>query len=324
MRRREFIMQLGVATAWPLAARAQQRSTPLIGFLNTQSPASFSHMVAGLHQGLAESGYVEGRNIGIEYRWAENQYDRLPALAEDLVRRGVAVLVATGGEPAAIAAKAATTTVPIVFLIGDDPVNAGLVASMNRPGGNVTGLLLTTTIDGKRIGLLRELVPKANSIAALINPDFPPAESQRRRFLEAASSAGLQASVALAKKESDLESAFATLEKNADLLIVCADPLFNSRREQLVALAAHHRLPAIYEFREFPLAGGLMSYGVNIVELYREVGRYAGRILKGSIPGDLPVLQPTKFDFAINLKTAKALGLEVPDRLLAIADEVIE
>jgi putative tryptophan/tyrosine transport system substrate-binding protein len=325
VRRRQFLTLLGsAAAAWPLAARGQ-RSVPLIGFLNSQSPGSFSHMVAGFHQGLAESGYVDGRNTAIEYRWAEGQYERLPGLADDLVSRRVAVLVATGGEPAAIAAKAATAAIPIVFLIGDDPVNVGLVDSMNRPGGNVTGLtLLTTTIDGKRIGLLREMVPKANSIAALINPDFPPAENQRRRFLEAASRTGLRASVAFAKRQSDFEPAFATLEKNADVLIVCADPLFNSRRNELVALAASHRLPAIYEFREFSLGGGLMSYGVNIVELYREVGHYTGRILKGAIPSELPVLQPAKFDFAINLKTARELGLEIPDRLLAIADEVIE
>jgi putative ABC transport system substrate-binding protein len=282
MRRREFITLLGgTAATWPLAARAQQ-SIPVVGFLNSQSAGPFSHMLAGFQQGLREAGFLEGQNVAIEYRWAEGHYERLPDLANDLVRRQLAVLVATGGEPAALAAKAATQAIPIVFLIGGDPVKEGLVASMSRPGGNVTGLtLLTTEIEGKRLGLLQELVPKATLIAVLVNPNFPPAENQQRDVLEAASRAGLRATVVLARSESEFEPAFATVvEKRADALMVCADPFFNSRRDQLVALAAHHKVPTIYELREYPLGGGLMSYGVNIVELYRQ----AARSLRDSLP----------------------------------------
>jgi putative ABC transport system substrate-binding protein len=326
MRRREFITVLGGAAGWPLAARAQQRSTPVIGFLNTQSLGPFSHMVAGFREGLREAGFVEGQNIQIEYRWAEGRYERLPTLASDLVRRGIAVLVATGGELAALAAKESTQAIPVIFLIGGDPVRTGLVASMNRPGGNVTGLtLLTSEIEGKRLGLLQELLPKASLIAVLINPDFPPAENQRRDVLEAASRVGLRAVVMSARSEREFEPAFRTaVEQRADALMVCADPLFNSRRDQLVEFAARYKMPAIYEFREYPLAGGLMSYGVNIVELYRGAAQYAARILRGAKPSDLPIMQPTKFDFVINQRAAKALALDVPDRLLALADEVIE
>jgi putative ABC transport system substrate-binding protein len=327
MRRRDFITLVGIAAAaWPLAARAQQPPMPVIGFLNSQSAAPSSHMVAGFRRGLSEAGFVEGQNIAIEYRWAEGQYERLPALANELVRRGVAVLVATGGEAAALAAKAATAAIPVVFLIGGDPVKIGLVASMNRPGANITGLtLLTTSIDGKRIGLLKELVPKASLIAALINPDFPPAENQQQDILQAASDAGLRATVVKARAESDFQPAFATLlDQHADALIVCADPFFNSRRDQLVALAARHRVPAIYEVREYASGGGLMSYGINIVELYRGVAQYTARILKGAKPTDLPVVQPTKFELVINLKIAKTLDLDIPPGVLAIADEVIE
>lgn len=327
MRRRKFISLLsGTAAAWPLTARGQQPAMPVVGFLNTQSAGPFAHLLSGFRQGLREAGFLEGQNIQIEYRWAEGHYERLPALANDLVRQGLAVLVATGGEPAAFAAKAATQAIPIVFLIGGDPVKQGLVSSISRPGGNVTGLtLLTTEVEGKRVGLLQELIPKARLIAILINPDFPPAENQQRDVLAAASRVGLRGTVVLAKSDNEFQSAFATVvEQRADALMVCSDPLFNSRRDQLVALAAHHRVPAIYEFREFALAGGLMSYGVNIVELYREVAQHTVRILKGAKPSDLPIMQPTKFDFVINQKAAKALGLDVPDRLLAIADEVIE
>jgi putative ABC transport system substrate-binding protein len=327
IKRREFITLLGgAAVAWPRAARAQQAAMPVVGFLNTQSAGPFSHMLAGFRQGLSEAGFLEGQNIQIEYRWAEGHYEQLPALANDLVHRGLAVLVATGGEPAAFAAKAATQAIPIVFLIGGDPVKERLVTSMNRPGGNITGLtLLTTEIEGKRLGLLRELIPKASLIAVLINPDFPPAEKQRRDVLEAASHVALRTTVVSARSEREFQPAFASvIEQRADALVVCADPLFNSRREQLVALAAQHKVPAIYEFREYALGGGLMSYGVNIVEVYREAARYTARILKGAKPSDLPIMQPTKFDFVINQKAAKALGLEVPDKLLALADEVIE
>jgi putative tryptophan/tyrosine transport system substrate-binding protein len=328
MRRREFIALVGGAAAasWPLGARAQQRAVPVIGFLNSQSAAPFSHMVAGFRRGLRDAGFLEGQNIAIEYRWADGHYDRLPVLATDLIRQGPAVLVATGGEPAALAAKEATQAIPIVFLIGGDPVRQGIVASMNRPGGNVTGLtLLTTEIEGKRLGLLQELVPSARAIAVLINPNFPPSENQRRDVLEAASHAGLRATTLFAKSESDFQPAFAALiEQRADALMVCADPLFNSRREQLVALAAHHKVPAMYEFREYVLAGGLVSYGVNIVDLYREAAQYTAKILKGAKPSDLPIVQPTKFDFVINQRTAKALRLDVPDKMFALADEVIE
>jgi putative ABC transport system substrate-binding protein len=326
MRRRKFITLVGGAVAWPFAVRAQQLAMPLIGFLNSQSASSFSHLVAGFQQGLREAGFLEGQNIQIEYRWAEGQSEQLPALANDLVRRGITVLVATGGEPAALAAKDSTQTIPIVFLIGGDPVKMGLVASMNRPGGNVTGLtLLSTEIERKRLALLQELLPKASLIAVLINPDFPATENRRRDVLEAASRMGLKTIVVSASSESQFEPAFTTaVEQRADALMVFADPFFNSRRDQLAALAARYKIPAIYEFREYALAGGLMSYGANIVELYREVAHYAGRILRGAKPSDLPIMQPTKFDFVINQKVARGLALEVPDKLLALADEVIE
>jgi putative tryptophan/tyrosine transport system substrate-binding protein len=250
MRRREFITLLGGAAAWPAAARAQQPSMPVIGFLNSQSPGPFSHMVAGFREGLTEGGFVESQNIAIEYRWAEGRYDRLPALANDLVRRGLAVLVATGGEPAALAAKAATATIPVVFSIGGDPVKGGLVASIGRPGGNVTGLtLLTYAIEGKRVGLVQELLPKINSIAALIHPESPNADYQRREVLEAASRAGLRATVVFVRTETEFQPAFSTLlTQHVDALIVCADPFFNNRRDQLVALAADHKMPACMNF----------------------------------------------------------------------------
>jgi len=326
MRRRDFLKGFAIATGWPLAARAQQPAMPVIGFLNSQSAGSFSHLLAGFQQGMREAGFLEGRNIQIEYRWAEGRYEQLPALANDLARRGIAVLVATGGEPAALAAKGSTQTIPIVFLIGGDPVKMGLVASMNQPGGNVTGLtLLSTEIERKRLALLQELLPKASLIAMLINPDFPATENRRQDVLEAASRVGLKTTVVSASSESQFEPAFTTaVEQRADALMVFADPFFNSRRDQLATLAAHYKIPAIYEVREYALAGGLMSYGASIVELYREVAHYAGRILKGAKPSDLPIMQPTKFDFVINQKAARGLALEVPDRLLALADEVVE
>jgi putative tryptophan/tyrosine transport system substrate-binding protein len=326
LKRREFITLLGGAAASPLVARAEERSIPLVAFLNSQSAVPFSHMVAGFRRGLRDAGFLEGQNIAIEYRWAEGQYDRLPALAKDLIHQGPAVLVATGGEPAALAAKKATQAIPIVFLIGGDPVRQGLVATMNRPGGNVTGLtLLTTEIEGKRLGLLQEFVPRARSVAVLINPDFPPAERQRAEVLEAASRVGLRVTTLFAQSDRDFEPAFAAvIEQHADALMVCADPLFNSRRHRLVELAAHYKVPAMYEFREYVLAGGLVSYGVNIVDLYREAAQYTAKILRGAKPSELPVVQPTKFDFVINQKTAKALGLDVPDKMIALADEVIE
>jgi putative ABC transport system substrate-binding protein len=324
MRRRDFIAGIAGSTALGLAARAQQM--PVIGFLNSQSPGPFSHMVAAFLRGMSESGFVVGQNIAVEFRWADGHYDRLPALARELVSRRVAVLAATGGEPSAFAAKEATSTIPIVFSIGGDAARLGLVQQINRPGGNITGVtLLTREIDGKRIGLLLQMAPSIRLLGALINPDFPTAERQRQDVLDAASRSGLDVRFALARSEGEFGQAFEVLvQQKVDALTVCADPLFNSRRPRLIALAAQSRLPAMYEFREFPLDGGLISYGVDIVDIYRQVGRYTAAVLKGASPAELPVLQPTKFALTINLGTAKALGLTVPPMLLALADEVIE
>jgi putative tryptophan/tyrosine transport system substrate-binding protein len=325
--RRDFITLLGGgATAWPLVARAQQAAMPVIGFLNSQSPGPFSHMVAAFLRGMNEAGIVVERDVVVEYRWAEGRYDLLPALARELVSRRVAVLAATGGEPVAFAAKEATSTIPIVFSIGSDAARLGLVQRINRPGGNITGVtLLTYEIDSKRLGLLLQMAPSIRLLGALINPDFPTAERQRQEILDAASRSGLDTRFAFARAEGEFEQAFETLmQQKVDALMVCADPLFNSRRARLIALAARSRLPAMYEFREFPLDGGLMSYGVDIVDIYRQVGRYTAAILKGASPAELPVLQPTKFALTVNLATARTLGLNVPPMLLALADEVIE
>ncbi len=300
---------------------------PVVGFIHIGTPDGFAHLVAGFRRGLNEEGFVEGRNVVIQYRWAEGRYERLSALAVDLVGRRVNVLVAGGGENSAIAAKAATSSIPIVFAIGGDPVKLGLVASLSRPGGNLTGLSqFAFMLEAKRLELLHELVPKADAIAVLLNPSLLQfAETQLKDAREGAARAGVRLVVLNASAEADFDSAFASLnEQRAGALVVAAAPFFNSRRRQLVALTARHGVPAIYEWREFAEIGGLMSYGTSLPDAYRQVGVYAGLILKGAKPADLPVLQPTKFELVVNLKTAKALGLTVPQSLLARADEVIE
>src|SRR5262245_53037886 len=326
MNRRKAITLIGGAAAtWPLAARAQQPTMPVIGFLSTRSLTDSMHLVAAFHRGLRETGVIEGRNVAIEYRWAEGQNDRLPALAADLVSRKVAVIAAPGGPTSGLAAKAATSTIPIVF-IGNDPVRIGLVTSLNRPGGNATGVnVFLQEMEGKRLGLLREVVPGASLIAVLLNPKSADVDIQRRDIDEAARAVGQPIQVIRASSESDIHTSFETIARlKAGGLLVAANPFFNSRREQIVTLSIHYRLPAIYEVREFAVAGGLMSYGTSLPEAYRQVGIYTARILIGEKPADLPVVQATKFEFVINLKTAKALGLEVPPALSARADEVIE
>ena len=326
MKRRAFIGLLGgAAAAWPLAARAQQAAMPVIGFLRSSSIASSAHLVTAFRQGLKETGYSEGQNVAIEYRSAEGEYDRLPALAADLVRRQVTVIVATGGSGPALAAKAATSTIPIVFT-GQDPVKAGLVVSFNQPGGNATGVsTLTTDLGSKRVGLLSELVPNAKTIAMLNNPGGPDVERQLQDVLSAARGLGQQLQVLNAVNEGEIDAAFVALARERPgALFVGNDPFLVSRREQIVALANHYKLPALYGWREFAEAGGLVSYGPSHTEPYRLVGVYTGRILKGAKPADLPVIQSSKFELVINLRTAKRIGLEIPPMLLARADEVFE
>jgi putative ABC transport system substrate-binding protein len=324
--RRDFITLLGGAAVWPLAAGAQQPALPVIGFLSSASPTGSAHMVAAFRQGLRETGHIDGQNVAIEFRWAGGEYDRLPSLAADLVRRQVAVITAVGGSMSAAAAKAATTTVPIVFSTGGDPVQQGLVTSLHRPGGNITGVsVLTAALAAKRLEILREVVPNADVIALLVNPRGAAAEPQLRDVQEAARAVGQQVHLLHAANEREIETGFDTLaQARIRALIVAADPFFNSRRDALVALAARHSIPAIYEWREFAEAGGLMSYGTSLPEAYRHVGLYAGRILKGAKPAELPVFQSTKVEFVINLKTAHALGLTFPLPLSGRADEVIE
>ncbi|HKD66226.1 MAG TPA: ABC transporter substrate-binding protein [Candidatus Binataceae bacterium] len=326
MRRRDFISLLsGAAAAWPLVARAQQPKLPVIGFLSPGSPEADANRMNSVRRGLTESGYVEGQNVAIEYRGAQNRYDHLPALADDLVKRQVSVIVA-GSTPATLAAKAATSTLPIVFLMGGDPVEFNVVASLNRPDGNITGVYnLNTAVTGKRLELVHELVPAAGMIALLSNPSSPFTEAETKELHEAARALGVELRVLNATNESEIDTAFAILAKEQPVpLVVSADTFFTNQRVRLVILAARHAIPAIYAYRDFAAAGGLMSYGSDLDDAYRLAGTYAGRILKGAKPADLPVLQATKVELYINLPTAKAIGITVPLPLLARADEVIE
>jgi putative ABC transport system substrate-binding protein len=326
MRRREFITLVAGAAVWPFAAHAQQPAMPVIGYLSARSPEDTAHLVEAFRRGLSETGFFEGHNVRIEYGWAFGQADRLPELAADLVRKPVNVLVSTGGESAALAAKAATSTIPIAFIIGGDPVKLGLAASYRRPGGNATGIsILTATLEPKRLELLRELMPHVSTIGALLDPNFPPYEGQLRDLREAARVLDLQVQELRATTDADIDLAFETVARQRiGALTVVAGPFFDTRREKLVALAVRHAVPTMYHFREFPVAGGLISYGIDSRVTYRHIGVYAGGILKGEKPAELPVLQPTKFELVINLKTAKALGLKVPLTLQVAADEVIE
>jgi putative ABC transport system substrate-binding protein len=325
VKRRAFITLLGGAAAWPLAASGQQ-AMPVIGFLNAGSPEAFAPYIAGFRQGLRDTGYIEDRNVAIAFLWARGQYDRLPALATDLVRRGAAVIVVSGGAVSALAAKAATSTIPIVFVMGDDPIKTSVVPSLNRPASNITGMtLFISTLMAKRFELLSEVMPAASLIALMMNPTNPNAESGTNDIESASRSNGRELRVFNASTDTEIDSAFASLAaQRMSALLLGTDPFFYSRRDKFVALTARYGIPAIYFVREFVTAGGLMSYGSSFVCEWRQAGVYTGRILKGEKPSDLPVMQPTKFELVINLKTGKALGLTVPDTLLARADEVIE
>jgi len=327
MKRRNLILALGgVVVAWQAAGRAQQSSGPVIGFLSPRSPDESSHLIAAFRRGLGEAGLTEGQNASVEYRWALGEYAKLPMLATELVRGQIDVLVAVGGEPAVLAAKAATSTIPIIAVFVGDPVESGLVASLNRPGGNITGISgINGTLETKRLGLLHELVQRAMTLGLLLNPNFPAAARQLKDMQEAARSIGVQLQIFNARTDPEIDAAFETVaQRRIRGLVVAADTLFVTHRDRLVALAARHAVPAIYSLREFAALGGLMSYGIDLQDLYRNVGLYAGRILKGTRPADLPIMQPTKFEMVINMKTARKLDLAVPATLLAQADEVIE
>ena len=327
MERRTFIALLaGVAASRPVAVGAQQPAMPVVGFLSSRSSEEAAVHTAAFRRGLSETGLVEGQNVAIVFRWAEGHYERLPAFADELVNLGVSAILAGGGAPSALAAKAATTTIPIVFVIGDDPVKVGLTASFNRPGGNLTGVaFLTGELGAKRLGLICELVPDASAVALLLNPNNPTEDLQRQDVQAAAQALGRRLVVLHANTETDFEANFATMkQEHVGALVVENDPYFDSRRDRIMSLAARHAVPAIYHIREFPAAGGLMSYGASLADSYRQAGNYTGRILKGEKPADLPVMQPTNFELVINLKTAKALGLTVSSSLLARVDEVIE
>jgi putative ABC transport system substrate-binding protein len=327
MPRRDFITLLGgAAVAWPFAVRAQQPAMPVIGFLNAASPDGYAERLRGFRQGLKDEGFVEGENVSVEYRWAENQIDRVPVMATELVRRQVAVIVATGGNAAPTAAKAVTTTIPILFVTPDDPVALGLVTSLARPGGHLTGInFLGSELGGKRLEFLRDLVPAATRVAVLFNPAGPASEARLSEVQAAARAMGLQIQVFNAATSREIDTAFAAVvHERAQALLLVPDPVFNGRRIQLVHLASRHALPAIYWQREFAEAGGLMSYGSSIGDAFRQIGIYTGRILKGAKPADLPVVQSSKFELVINAQTARMLGITVPPTLLARADEVIE
>jgi len=325
LRRREFIALLGGAVAWPVVAHAQ-KTIPVIGFMSSASAAPFAHLVAAFRDSLKATGFVEGQNVAIEFRWADGQYDRLQMIAAELIRREVAVIVATGGTPAVLPAMAATTTIPIVFITGGDPIKFGFVHSLNRPSGNVTGVnIFIAEMEAKRLGLLRDLVPTAALVGVLLNPNNPNFDNQSHEVQKAARAIGQKIQIVHAGTEAALSTALRSLvQLGTEGLLVGGDPFFNSRRNLLVALATRHGIPAIYDQREYALAGGLISYGTSLTEAYRQVGIYTGRILKGEKPADLPVMQSTKFELVINLNAAKALGLEIPPKLLALADEVIE
>jgi len=326
MKRRDFIATLGAATGLPLAAYGQQPAVPIIGFMSGRSAQDSAYLVDAVRDGLRDAGYSEGETVSIAYRWANGDYDRLPGLVSELLKLNVSILVAVGGDSSALAAKHATSTVPIVFGMGSDPVKAGLVSSFNRPSGNATGFtLLTNRIEAKRVGLLHELVPGNFSLGALINPNFPPAADELNDIENAVRRIQRGAVIAKANSDAEIESAFKGFaEQRVAGALVAASPFFDTRREQIIGLAARHKIPTMYQFREFAISGGLISYGPRIAESYKQAGSYVGRILRGAAPGDLPVLQPTRFEMVINLKTAGTLGLSIPNTMQLLADEVVE